>query len=135
MGDPEQCYRCGRSGHWSKECPRLVFSDRSSGGYRDRMYGRDPYPPPPPPPFLRDRMMDGFRVIIWTMTINNNQSKNSKSNEIKIQIKFLLTCTITTSITKIWYITILLITEFEHRQTIWIYNHKIFFYFVFGFTI
>ncbi|KAG4066504.1 hypothetical protein HA402_007140 [Bradysia odoriphaga] len=57
MGDPEQCYRCGRSGHWSKECPRLMFSDR--GGYRDRMYHRDPYPPPPPP-FL-NRMMDGFR--------------------------------------------------------------------------
>lgn len=26
-------------------------------GFRDRMFGRDPYPPPPPPAFLRDRML------------------------------------------------------------------------------
>lgn len=83
-------YRCGRGGHWSKECPKtgwvqmfasciyewvlflncVQFHTHLSrlgpdrNGFRDRMFGREPYPPPPPPPFLRDRMMGRFGVRV-----------------------------------------------------------------------
>lgn len=56
-------------GHWSKECPRLMFSDRSGSSFRDR-YSRDPYPPPPPPPpFLQDR----FRVTFFITPLVNRR--------------------------------------------------------------
>lgn len=77
MGGGDQCYRCGRDGHWSKECPRFPDGPApggrggrggsgGGGGYGTRgNYGgggggpysrRDnPYPPPQPPQYMRDR--------------------------------------------------------------------------------
>jgi len=73
----DQCYRCGREGHWSKECPQYPdyppsgFGGRGGRGgpmrgappYGNRGgpggYSRDPYPPPPPPSYMRERM-DGY---------------------------------------------------------------------------
>lgn len=37
----------------------LIYLRMGPDRFRDRMFGRDPYPPPPPPPFLRDRMLSG----------------------------------------------------------------------------
>ena len=31
MGQGDQCYRCGRDGHWSRECPQ--FPNYDQGGY------------------------------------------------------------------------------------------------------
>merc|ERR1711976_43418 len=77
----DQCYRCGREGHWSKECPQFPdypggFGGRGGHGggrggpmrgqppYGSRGgpggYSRDPYPNhPPPPAYMRERM-DGY---------------------------------------------------------------------------
>jgi len=59
MGGKGQCYRCGRPGHWSKECPK--GPSRPPGMRGDNFRGDFPPPmPPPPPPFYRDRMMSRF---------------------------------------------------------------------------
>merc|ERR1712223_726520 len=74
----DQCYRCGREGHWSKECPQYPdypggFGGGRGGGRGGPMrsqppygnrggpggYSRDPYPQPPPPSYMRERM-DGY---------------------------------------------------------------------------
>jgi hypothetical protein len=50
-------------------CLSRMGPDRN--GFRDRMFGREPYPPPPPPPFLRDRMMGRFGVRVSFCNMNN----------------------------------------------------------------
>lgn len=51
----------------------LIYLRMGPDRFRDRMFGRDPYPPPPPPPFLRDRMLSGgFGKVQYIDFIFNN---------------------------------------------------------------
>ncbi|BFZ11914.1 hypothetical protein BsWGS_14952 [Bradybaena similaris] len=54
MGGKGECFRCGREGHWSKECPRGPSRGR---GDRFGPYDREPYYPDPYDYYARARML------------------------------------------------------------------------------
>ncbi|XP_065218974.1 RNA-binding protein lark-like isoform X3 [Planococcus citri] len=86
MDDPQRCYKCGRTGHWSKECSKNASAALSASAaaatavyasaYDPRgmpalslasaFSSRDLYPPPPPPPsasFVRERILNPYGML------------------------------------------------------------------------
>ncbi|XKL68745.1 hypothetical protein PGB90_006514 [Kerria lacca] len=69
MDDPQRCYKCGRTGHWSKECSKNASATVSATAAAAAAASAvDLYPPPPPPPsasFVRELL---FHSIVMEET-------------------------------------------------------------------